>query len=162
MAPGAADLPDALVRLPPCLFEDRQHLADHLLLAAREAVSQHERVLGVGDFTVDVKLELACGGVAYRTGPEAVDAGEPARPVVLRAGAAAGPVRTASPGSAAMRREPPVPPRQRLLRVTGVMQDGEGQRGVPQPAIAVIPVAGAADPLGQRGRRGGDLPPACA
>ena len=43
-----------------------------------------------------------------------------------------------------------------LVRAGGDPQGFEGEAGVPDPGVAVVPVAFAADLLGQRGRRGGD------
>lgn len=64
MAAGAVNFPNALVRLPPCLLEDGQHPVDDVLLAVRESLFQHQPVPGVGDFAVDVKLELTGCGIA--------------------------------------------------------------------------------------------------
>ena len=50
----------------------------------------------------------------------------------------------------------PVPPEPRLVGVPGVDQRLDGQGGVAQPAVAVVPVPLAAELLGQRGGRGGD------
>ena len=43
-----------------------------------------------------------------------------------------------------------------LLRLAGGEERGDADAGVAGPGVAVVPVAGAADPLGQRGGRGGD------
>ena len=61
-------------------------------------------------------------------------------------------------GVAGDRAEQPVAPQPGLVGVAGVDQRLEGERGVAQPAVAVVPVALAAEVLGQRGRRGGDDP----
>jgi hypothetical protein len=55
--------------------EDGQHPVDEVLLAVRESLFQHQPVPGVGDFAVDVKLELTGCGIA---GPH------PRRPVMAR------------------------------------------------------------------------------
>ena len=52
----------------------------------------------------------------------------------------------------------PVPPDVGLLGVAGLDQRVEGERGVAEPAVAVVPVALAPEVLGQRGGRGGDDP----
>ena len=43
-----------------------------------------------------------------------------------------------------------------LLRLAGGEEGGDPDGGVAGPGVAVVPVAAAADPLGQRGGRGGD------
>ena len=59
-------------------------------------------------------------------------------------------------GVPADRPQQPLPPGARLLGEAGVHQGVERERGVAQPAEAVVPVAHAAELLRQRGRRRGD------
>ena len=61
-------------------------------------------------------------------------------------------------GSPADGAQQPVAPGARLVGVAGVEQREQRERGVAQPAVAVVPVAHAAELLGQRGRRRGDDP----
>ena len=53
----------------------------------------------------------------------------------------------------------PVAPRRGLLHVAGEHQRVERERGVAQPAVAVVPVAHTADLLGQRRRGAATIPP---
>ena len=60
-------------------------------------------------------------------------------------------------GVAGDRAQQPVAPQPRLLGVAGASRASSGERGVAQPAVAVVPVALAAEVLGQRrGGRGDD------
>ena len=63
-----------------------------------------------------------------------------------------------SAGSPATARSSHCAPGHRLVAVAGVEHREQRQRRVAQPAVAVVPVAHAADPLRQRRRRGGDDP----
>ena len=54
-------------------------------------------------------------------------------------------------GVAGHRAQQPRAPRERLFLVTGVQQRDEHERRVAQPAVAVVPVAHAAELLGKRG-----------
>ena len=107
---------------------------------------------------VDVKLRLAGRGVADPNG--------------------GGPGEAAQPRELGLREEPLAPDsvhdldlagipvggaqhprakRRPFGRVAGMLECAQGQGGVPQPGVPVVPVAPAADPLGKRrGRRGDD------
>ena len=114
-----------------------------------------ERVDG---FAVHVELELPRRRVADPHGPAALVAGQ-MRQLELRQVAFAQRAvedlevrRVAADGA-----QQPVAPRARLVEETGPEQRVEREGGVAQPAVAVIPVAAAAELLGQAGgRRGHD------
>ncbi len=59
-------------------------------------------------------------------------------------------------GTAGHRAQQPLAPRLRLFVITGMHRAQQRERRIAQPAVSVIPVALAADPLGQRRCRRGD------
>jgi hypothetical protein len=114
----------------------------------------------VEHFAIDIQLELAAGGVAnpHRAGPCV-----PREPVQLQLRQAA---LASQPIHDVRRRWPtrrcpqqPAAPRPRFLPVAGVQERVEGEGGIPEPAVAVVPVAYATELLGQRGRGRGDHAP---
>ncbi len=126
-------------------------------MALHRDPGQQCQVQRVHHLAVHVELELADGGVAEPYGPGALVAGQPAghrlghhafpRDAVHRLEVA----RVAGDGP-----QQPLAPGGRLLAEAAAQQGGERHAGVAQPAEPVVPVALAADPLGQGRRRGGD------
>src|SRR4030095_10861521 len=52
----------------------------------------------------------------------------------------------------------PLAPSCGFLTVTGAQQGEQSERGIPKPAVAIIPVARTSDLFGQRCRRSSDQP----
>ena len=111
----------------------------------------------VHHLAVDVELQLRRGGVADAHRLRALVAGEPGELQFRQAALAGDAVHDLHLRRAAGdRAHQPVAPGARLVVVAGVHQREQRERGVAQPAVAVVPVAHAADLLGQRGGRRGD------
>ena len=154
-----ADLPDPVVGPLPVLGE----IVDQgPLQPPRVAVDLQpgltRLVEGDHHLTEHVHLPLVDRGVAdpYRT--RVLVAGQVVEgPLGQPAGAVDGVHHLQVLGVAGHRAQQPVAPQRGLLGVAGRDQRLERQRGVAQPAVAVVPVALAAEVLGQRrGRRGDD------
>jgi hypothetical protein len=156
-----AHLPNSLVRLAPDGFEvikesapDRRRPRDR-----RQAVQTGLKYC-VGDFTVDIELELDGGGIANGRGTRAIEPGEPRHLPFDQASLPSKSVhdlqliRTAGDSA-----QQPVPPFPCLVIIAGAPERQQCERGVPQPAVPVIPVAHTAGLLGERCRRRGEMPP---
>ena len=159
---AAAGLPDALVGLVPVLADPVDDPGEVLpgVVVDRGAVLVVE-VDGVDQLAVDVELELVGGAVADPHRRRAAVALEVVEHLLGELGAAVDPVhdlqraRLAGRGVAEAVGEP-VHERRRLLGEPEAQQGVEGERGVADPGVAVVPVALAAELLGQAGGRGGD------
>ena len=144
-----ANLPDALVRLLPGILEVPQQppLQRPRLLRSLE-VAHAALVHGVEHLAVDVELELAARGVPAAHGARALVAGQPVERLLGEPALAGDAVhdlqRRRVPGG---RAQEPHPPIARLVEVAGVDEGEQRERGVAQPAVAVVPVTLAADPL---------------
>ncbi len=108
----------------------------------------------------DVELQLRRGRVADPDRPRALVAGQPVelhlgQPPLARQAVHDLQVGGAPRGGA----KEPRAPRLGFLDLSGVEQHEQRERGIPQPAEAVVPVTRAAELLGQGGRRRGDDPP---
>ena len=161
MLPRPADLPQRAVRLLPDALEV---LGEQGLQRPGVVVVGEPGLAGavqpVEELAVDVELELAGGLVADpdRPGPLV-----PVEPAQLGLGEAAAPgegvhdlqvLGVAGDGS-----QQPVPPGLGLGGVPAAGEGLQGECGVAQPAVAVVPVPRAADLFRQRGGgRGGDAP----
>ncbi len=120
-----------------------------------EPDAAHARLVErVEHLAVDVELELLARRVADPHRARALVAGEP-RQLVLRQPPLAGDaVHDLDVGRIARDRpQQPASPGDRLLVVVALEEGEQRERRVAQPAVAVVPVAHRADPLGQRGRR---------
>ena len=155
MAARTANLPEPLIGARPGLFDE----GDDLLLQAtdvraRFATAGSADVDGVHDFAVDIELELLVGGVANAHGAAVFVALEPGQLHFRQE-----PVPGYAVHNLEVRRLPgdgaqePVLPVLGLLRVSRNLERVEGEGGVAKPAVAVVPVADAADRFGERGRR---------
>ncbi len=115
------------------------------------------QVQGLDDLAVDVQLELPGRAVADPDGLGALVAGQPVERGLGQLALAGDAVhdlqvlRVAGDGP-----QQPLAPGAGLVAVAGAQQRGEGDGGVAQPGVAVVPVALAADVLRQRGGGGGD------
>ena len=154
----AAGFPDAFVGLLPdgfeMLKEGNQH-AEFIPGATAEGVLGLEEA--VEHFAVDVELNLAGCRVADAHGEGVFIAGEPADfPLEELAFALEAVHDLDLVGTAGEGAEEPVLPRGRFGEVAAIGEGEEGEGGVAQPAVAVVPVADAADGLGQGGGDRGD------
>src|SRR5215211_4005462 len=153
-APGAS-LPDPLIRLAPAPTYRAAQTVEHSARVAVEAPAAVQEPGGaVDDLSVDVELELTLGVVAdpHRARPREafqmhqLPLGHPrlAEHVVehleLRPGQARCVQQPAEEGL-------------RLLPVAECEQGAQRERGVAQPAVAVVPVPYATKPLGEGGGR---------
>ncbi len=154
-------LPDALVRLVPHLRD----VADHRqlqrpALAVGAAGRLAALVEDVHQLAIDVELELLVGRVAHPHGRGAFVAGQPVGLPFQQPALAADPVHDAHVlGIARGGAVQPVGPGARLLQMAGVDEGQERQGRVADPAVAVVPVARAAELLGERGGGRGDQSP---
>ena len=158
VAPRPAYLPDPLVRLAPAPLEVReQHALQRPGLVVGRDVAPPGLVEGVHHLAVDVELELVAGAVADPDRLRPLVAGQPGQlelgqpPLAGRAVHDLEVVRVAGDGS-----QQPAPPGLRLVLVAALEQGVEGEGRVAEPAVAVVPVADAAELLRQRRRRRGD------
>src|SRR5882762_4321765 len=108
----------------------------------------------VGDFAIDVELELPGSSVADPDWTRAFKTGQPRHlpfrqtPLTAKAVHNLQLVRAAS-----SRTNEPISPVPRLFVVASGAEREQGEGGVPQPAITIIPVAHTADLFGKRSRR---------
>jgi hypothetical protein len=151
-----ADLPQRAVRLLPHGLEvlgEHALQAPCVVLVGEARVAR--RVQAVEHLAVHVELELPGGLVADAHRRRPLVAGEP---VELGLGQPPAPGQRVHDlqvgGVAGDRAQQPVAPRAGLAGVPGARERLQREGGVPEPAVAVVPVAGAADLLGQRRRRG--------
>ena len=154
-------LPDAVVGLVPATRDGLHHrLDDAPVLVLHRAARGRDGGDEVGDRAEDVELDLAVGGVADAHRPRAGVAGQR-----LDDGLGAelepfdGVERVQPLRVAAGARDAPVDPVQERLGLgerAEVDEHARRHRGVAQPAVAVVPVADAAELLGQRRRRRGE------
>src|SRR6516225_8896803 len=108
----------------------------------------------VEDFAVDIELGLVYRSVADAGGPRALISRQPGRLPLGQSALTAEPVHYLQLVPAACHGpQKPIPPSSRLVIKAGIHQGQQSKGGIPQPAISVIPVARAADLLGQRGGR---------
>ncbi len=113
----------------------------------------------IDDLAVDIELELTGGAVSdpYRLG--ALVARQPRQFELDQASLPRDAVHDLDVlGIAGDRTQQPVPPGARFVDVARSQECEQRQRGVPQPAVPVVPVADTAERFRQRGRRGGDDP----
>ena len=154
----AAHLPDARVLLAPAARRRVGELGHEALdLRVQLAEPLAVEVERVEQLAVDVELDLVPGAVAdahrRRVAP-AAQVGEHALGQVVLAADAVHDLQRLAAAAGRARHE-----RDELLRLVGARADVqrlERQARVADPREAVVPVALAADGLGQRGRRGGD------
>jgi hypothetical protein len=160
---AATGLPDPFVRLVPVLaqpVDDLRHRHPALVrqLHALDAVTEDDRVHRLA---VDVELELAGGAVPDPHRPGAAPALEVIERLLGQVRAAIDPVHDPQRARAVLRLvrgavlEPVAEPGG-LVEVTEPEQRVDGERAVPDPGVAVVPVALAAFLLGQPGGRRGD------
>ena len=160
---AAAGLPDALVGRLPVLADPVDHVgdADPLLVVHEPAAGALHHVGGVEQLAVDVELELAGGAVSdsHRGGAHValevreLELGKVRAAVdpvhqLQRAGGRSGRVARAHADEGAERL--------RLLREAEPEQRVEGEGGVANPGVAVVPVPAAAELLREARRRGRD------
>ena len=156
-AAAAADLPDALVHQVPVLLEPVQLAAEMgpEVEADRGAVLVVE-IDRIHQLAGDIELELLPGGIAD---PDRARAAIPLEVLENHLGELVPPVdavhdlQRLALGQLSAAGLEPVHERRRLLLEADAKQRVEGERGVANPGVAVVPVAPAADGLGQRGRR---------
>jgi hypothetical protein len=156
--PRATDLPDALVRVAPAGLQESQQsllqVPDRLVVLQAGAPAQ---VQGVHHLAVDVELELVDGAVADPHRPGLLIAGQPVQLLLGDPPLAGHAVQDLHlPRLAGDGPQQPLAPRLGLVDQPGQHQRRQGEGRVPQPAVAVVPVADPAELLGQRGGGGGD------
>ena len=155
MAGRSARFPDAAVGLVPDFRDVLQQGALHVPAGLRDGEASHARLLeGIHQLAIDVELELLVGGVADAHGFRIGIAGQPVDFPFGEPPLAAQSVHDLHlVGRARDGALQPVAPGGCLVVNTGVHHGQERERGVAQPAQAVVPVARAAEMFGQRGRR---------
>ena len=163
--PAAAGLPDALVGLVPVLAQpvDDARQRGPALVADLHAGGVGEVDRG-GGLAVDVELQLVGGAVADPDRPRAAPALEMIQALLDQVRGAVHPVHDLQrPGTLARLFLRPVPEpgaeRGGLLHVAQAEQRVDGERAVPDPGVAVVPVALPAFLLGQPGGRRRDRGP---
>ncbi len=163
MLAASALLPDALVGLVPVLADPFDHAGevDPRLVVDRRAVAAVV-VDGVDQLAVDVELELVRGAVPDPDGRGALIALEVLEHLLLELRAAIDPVHDLERAVAlrpvlAEALAQPLPERRGLFGEAQPQERVERERGVADPGVAVVPVATAAELLGEaRGGRGHD------
>ena len=160
MPPRPTHLPYSLVGLPPVRLQPPDDSLDH---APPVRCRRHPELAsakdGVEHLAVDVQLALAGRGVADPDRTRVLVAGQPAELVLVEPPLSAETVHDLEVFRiAGDRAQHPVAPADRLFHVAGRHQRVEREDGVPQPAVAVVPVPDPAQKLRQRGRRGGHDP----
>ena len=155
----AAHFPDAFVRILPGILEESQQAPlQRPSLLRRFELTHAPLVECVEHLAVHVQLELIRSCVAHTNRFRSFVARQPVECQFEQPALAGDAVhdlqRRRVAGSGA---EQPDPPGTRLLEIAGVQEGEQRQGGVSQPAVTVVPVALAADLLGQRrGRRRDD------
>ncbi len=115
------------------------------------------RVGRVEHLAPDVQLKLSMGRVAHAHRGGALVPGQPRQLELGESPLAPEAVHDLELGGRAREgAEQPLPPGARLVEIAAQDQRVEREGRVPDPAQAVVPVAHAAQPLGQRGGRRGD------
>ncbi len=165
MPPRPPDLPDAVVGLVPHPIEVIHDRGHHLVGLAVDGGGIHHilpdatRHAGPGrvhHLTEHVELELLAGLVADPNRARSLVAGEPVELDLGETALTADSVHDLEvAGRAGHGSTQPVVPRDRLLGVAGHEEGLQGEGRIAQPRVAVVPVAHAADPFGQRRRGGG-------
>jgi hypothetical protein len=146
----------AVARAPP--GEARWSVGEKFTSSQR-APAAHELGGGVRDLAVDVELALVVGAVADPHRPRATVALQVVERALGQAACAVDVVEHLEVRVGQPRRvQHPLEERVRLVAAAEVEEGLEGDRGVAWPAVAVVPVARAADRLGQRAG-GGDHRP---
>ena len=156
---AAAGLPDPLVGLVPVLAQPVDDAGQRrpALVAGLHAAAVGQ-VDGVGGLAVDVELELVGGAVADPDRPRAAPALEVVQALLDQVRGAVDPVHDLQRARVLARlllHPVPQPDAERggLLHVAQAQQRVDGEGAVPDPGVAVVPVALAAGLLGQAGGR---------
>ena len=152
MLRSAAHFPNALVRFLPLAFEmaedgDLQLPARLLGREAALAGLMH----GVQQLAIDIYLNLTMCAVTDAHGRRVFVTGKPGKLDFVEPPFSGDAIHDLHLiGAAGDRAQQPFAPVAGLLEVAGVHQGEEGERCVPQPAIAIVPVALSAEVLRQR------------
>ena len=154
----AANFPDPLVGLPPDFLQmfEKGELRRPARRVGRQSAPPR-LVMDVHDLAEDVELKLAVSGVAEAHRRRIFVTRQPRRDPFGQpplTGDAVHDLQLAR--TAGYRAQQPFAPCLRLVEVTGTHGAEQNQRGVAQPAIAVVPVALAADFFRQRCGGSGD------
>src|SRR5262249_53570369 len=151
--PPSANLPDSLVRVPPFVADPvREPPHGHPEIVGRRLAVLVVEVDRVEEVPDDVELKLPRGIVAGAHGPRAA---VPLEVIEDRLGPLRAPVEAVEDLEARVRAELAEPALEKLDVVARLIREADAQegidreRGVADPVVAVIPVAGAADPFGQ-------------
>jgi hypothetical protein len=157
----AAELPDAVVGVLPAVADGADHgLGEPPVLGGEGGAALGHEGDEVDDGTEDVELHLLGGGVADADGARAGVAGEFGDLGLGAEFVAADGVDGAEPvgGLAGVQdAQEPIEELHALAGVAEADEGGGGEAGVPGPAESVVPIADAADLLGEAGGgRGGD------
>ncbi len=164
MVPGRfAGLPDSMVRLVPSGDDGVGHLLHEEPVVIRQETPPFRQVMDqFRNGTEDVQLNLVVSRVAD---PDRARTGIPRQAVHNCFGGKRRPrhrVQRVQPfGPRGVLQDPPQPAEEalRFLRGPEAHQRIHGHRGITEPAVAVVPVPRAADPLRKRrGGRGKDSP----
>ena len=154
-----ADLPDAVVGFLPPVRDGVDHgFHQSPVLGRQGCVALHERVHQVHDRAEHVELHLVFSSVAYPHRPAAGVSGQVGDVGLGRQVASGDEVQRLQPlgfVAAFDDAQQPVQEGERLVIAAEVNQRVRGHAGIAQPAVAVVPVADAADVFGQAGGGGG-------
>ena len=142
--PRTSQIPASFFRQPSS--SHASSLLDQRPAKRRPSSPARGLIRGVEHLAVDIELKLGRAALPIRTGRDLrIPAATPARSSSRRSPAMPYTICT-SAGVAGHRPHQPFAPGQRLVPVTGVQHRQERQGRVTQPAVAVVPVAHAADP----------------
>ena len=158
MATAAAHLPDAVIGALPGRLEKLQEAVQPFpaCLVGREA-QRATRVEAAQHLAEHVELKLPGGGVACAHRARTFVAGQPAQLELGKTARASDVVHDLNFACRpCARSQEPVTKRAGLLDVAPDHERIDGEARVAQPTVAVVPVAHAAQCLGERGRERGD------
>ena len=143
----APDFPDAIIRLLPDLLQVPQRLALHVPARARirEAAAARQMQC-IHHFAPDIQLQLSGGGIADAHRRRTLIAGKPRHFPFGQPSLAEDAVHDLQVlRRAGQRPVQPVAPGAGLLVVAATHERGQGERRIADPAVAVVPVARAAE-----------------
>ena len=156
----SADFPQPFIRLMP----DRAEMFEHGALEGpvffpRLQSTSPCLVQRVHDLAEHIELKLPVRGIPDAYGRGAFVAGQP-RDFVLRETSFTGQsVHDLQSRCPRRRAQQPISPRARLFEVASIHECQKGQRRVPEPAIAIVPIAGSAERSGKDVVGAATIPP---
>ena len=160
LARVTADLPDAVIGVLPIRLQEIEQRALYApCVLVRVKATSACQVQGIHDLSIDVQLQLPGGCVAYSYRPRAAVSVQPWNFPLVQSSFASQSVHDLHLGRhAGNRPQQPISPGSSLVVIAADHERVECEGRVADPAEAIVPVADAAEMLGQRRRGGGHDP----